>query len=175
MIRPIVDHAEKQPEVELEIHRALENISKKRLRFREYKVDSKTYVASEDFPDMAPTEWSDIHRFLLVWKRWLKEGGQFTDHKGQNLLGDWTKVRTDLSNPLESKEIQKKIEDVGIAALPLLIENIRSGETDLIRVVSKLTDGKLKASVTQESCLAWWEANKEKYLIPFEDTKQTGH
>ncbi len=65
--------------------------------------------------------------------------------------------------------------DLGVLALPLAIEKIREGDTDLIAAINYWTDDALQKSADDagvaadkmsEYCLKWWEANKENWLLP---------
>jgi hypothetical protein len=52
-----------------------------------------------------------------------------------------------------------------------MIEEVQQGETALIPLISRLVDRELPEDATQQQCLAWWNKNKDKWLIPFEKGK----
>jgi hypothetical protein len=66
-----------------------------------------------------------------------------------------------------------KIEDVGILALPHIIENVKQGQTHLIRLFSRLVDGELPKDATPQQVLSWWDKNKDRWTIPYEKLTPT--
>ena len=64
---------------------------------------------------------------------------------------------------------------LGLATLPKLMEKLAEGDLRIVRTMHSLTSQKadLTGKTPAEraaSCLAWWEANKAYWLIPFPDT-----
>jgi len=69
---------------------------------------------------------------------------------------------------------KEKMWAMGLVALPSLLQKLREGRHDLLSVVVRITDGRANASAADpeartQLCLAWWEANKQDWLIPFEN------
>jgi len=66
------------------------------------------------------------------------------------------------------------IKMLGIAALPCMMERIGDGDYDMLPLVEELTDGATRApgraSERARFCLAWWEENKQNWIIPFPDS-----
>jgi len=61
--------------------------------------------------------------------------------------------------------LYEEIEKLGILALPLLIDKLRKGDKGTLKIISELTDKKVKVDATLDECLVWWERNKEFYKI----------
>ncbi len=63
---------------------------------------------------------------------------------------------------------------LGFAALPRLMEKLEGGDHELLDLIARRTRGRadLEGETPEEraaACLAWWEENKQYWLIPFPD------
>lgn len=70
-----------------------------------------------------------------------------------------------LGDEIKTQKILKEIENLGILALPLLVEEIAKGEDPLIQIVAELTDGQVAEDASPTACLAWWAANKSYWTM----------
>ncbi len=84
----------------------------------------------------------------------------------------------DLEDETKAGSALRKIEWLGKAALPLMVEKFRAGDYDMVPLMAKMTGAAActmasRPGETVESrardCLAWWEANKDEWTIPFPD------
>ncbi|MFW6119210.1 MAG: hypothetical protein ACOC7S_02645 [Planctomycetota bacterium] len=71
------------------------------------------------------------------------------------------------------------IRSLGVAALPRIMEKLEGGDHRMLNVVQGVTVGKanLEGESPAEraaSCLAWWEANRKWWSIPFPDRREEG-
>jgi len=57
---------------------------------------------------------------------------------------------------------------LGSGCLPHLMALIQGGNEALIRVFSGVVKGKIAPDSTAAECAAWWEANRDKYILPAE-------
>jgi hypothetical protein len=111
--------------------------------------------------------------------RWAKEpitawwqGGKRQAIERFDLLNNERKKLKARGLSTEEAVVRKSIRALGIAALPLIVDQLRAGDADLIETIQQITEGasKIVGVTTEEriaSCLAWWQDNKEKWLIPF--------
>jgi hypothetical protein len=97
--------------------------------------------------------------------RWWQEERHQAPERFRALNTQW-KAKTAEGKDAEAKATRRKIIDLGIPALPAVLEEIGQGDTDLIPVVSALTDGKVPKTATREACATWWAENKEKWTLP---------
>ncbi len=142
---------------------------RKMTRFRleaELNRDKKT-VTFPAFPELGVIK-RNKKPYKKAWSHWYKVAGrQLTKQQFENKYNNWKDAKT--KHPKNSDDVKyakrKLTQQVGVAALPLLIEKINKGETDLIDIVSGLTDGKIKRDATKQEVLLWWEKNKEKWTV----------
>ncbi len=112
--------------------------------------------------------YDDPNKIPELWSQWWRGGPQFTRARLEAKHSEWKAMKKE--NQLEKSNANSKLSemtDLGIPAIPFMVEKVKQGETDFIPLISKLTDKKLAETATKEQCLAWWEANKQKWLIPF--------
>jgi hypothetical protein len=70
----------------------------------------------------------------------------------------------------EAGKAYQNLLDFGIPILPLLVERLRAGQTCFIPVFEEITkSGAIvhgpNAETTSQNCIAWWERNKEDWVI----------
>lgn len=102
---------------------------------------------------------------------WWKGGRKQTKERFESLYTKWKSYKS-RGMSVEANKILKSIRAaLGIAALPLIVEKARQGDKELVSVMSELTGGKVRDKATVTECLAWWQANKQNWLIPFPNKK----
>jgi len=123
-------------------------------------------VQFNDFPELGKIP-IDQDPWKRLWKHWYKVGRQWTKQQFEKKYDDWkeAKNKSPLASSALSFQKQKLRCQLGIAALPLLIEKINAGETDLIDIVSELTHEEIERNATKQEVTLWWQNNKEKWLI----------
>jgi hypothetical protein len=69
-----------------------------------------------------------------------------------------------------------RMQSLGIAALPRVMEKLDAGDDSMLEVVRKITKPLERQDVAADraNCRAWWRANKERYIVPFPDQAQKG-
>jgi hypothetical protein len=105
------------------------------------------------------------------WFNWWNNGSDFTNQRFEAKHNEWKamKKETDLEKSNAKRKLSE-MTDLGIPAIPFMVEKVKQGETALIPLISKLTDKNISETATRQECLDWWEANKKKWLIPFPET-----
>ena len=125
----------------------------------------------EEFPDIVAASGPPDYRIL--WQRWWDGGQSLADWRFESLYGQWRAAKSRASAD-EASGLLVKVRDIGLPALPPMIEKVSTGEAQLLPVVQDLTSGAATTtgSTPQErtqACVAWWNQNKAKWLIPFPD------
>ncbi len=118
----------------------------------------------EEFPDMVNE--SRPPGGVEVWPRWWTEGPKHTGERFAALYGEW-KALKDEGREEDAQAKYQRITDLGIAALPWLVEKVQAGDTAPIPALSTLTDGEVKPDATAEQCVEWWNANKANWTLPW--------
>jgi len=163
-ILPLLAAADADPKVDEYVNSALHHIL--RVRFRRLGGGGKMKIA--EFPELG----GDLSRGRdnrKVWRRFLEVGRDRAEARFSQRYGDYARLRRE--SPEKTKAIKSQVSAItrwGLAALPLMMEKIAEGDTSLVPLVSELVDGKVAPDATQAQCLAWWQANKERWLIPFD-------
>jgi hypothetical protein len=69
-----------------------------------------------------------------------------------------------------------RMQSLGIAALPRVMEKLDAGDDSMLDVVRKITKPLERQDVAADraNCQAWWAANKERHIVPFPDQAQKG-
>jgi hypothetical protein len=117
----------------------------------------------EEYPDIASKGGPPDSREL--WLRWWQQERHRAPERLATLRSEW-RSQVAAGKDKEAKETRQRIVDIGIAALPAMQKMIAQGDTDLIPIVSELTDGKVSKSASKEACATWWAENKEKWTLP---------
>ncbi len=159
---------EKQQEDHL-LGYALHKITKLRLHTRRLGKDPNEWVWTvEEFPDIRETQGPADSRTL--WLRWWREGRSLTDRRFASLYLEWRELKREEADE-EAQRVYRRMIDLGIAALPNMMDKIKEGRKELIPAVSELTDGDVDKAAEVSECIKWWKENKEKWLIPFPEEK----
>ena len=120
------------------------------------------------FPDYTElgTLKSINEKYRKSWIRWFKVVKASTQQHFIELYNNYSEVKQSRFNEKSAISYSRsKIADLGIAALPLIIQKIEKGEADLIPLVSQLTDNKIKSDAQKKEVLDWWKSNKDKLTI----------
>lgn len=115
------------------------------------------------------TEWpegklGDAKTAAGMYMHWWKEGRFKTGERFAELHGKWKTLKSE-NKEKESREAYQQVVDLGIAALPSLIDKVNQ-EPELVAAISALSDGTLPATATPADCRRWWEENKQKFELP---------
>ena len=134
-----------------------------KVKFRaERREDGRGYVF-EEFPGLKPGE--------NVWLRWWKEGRRRTPQRFEKLCKEWKELRAQ-GKEEEAWEKYQRIRDLGIVALPCIMEKVEADEGWLIPALSYLTDNAVKPYAGPDECAAWWKQNRGNWTIPEEVTPE---
>jgi len=134
------------------------------------KITKKRFEEYERPKDYA----GDSKSYAKVVIQWWPKGRKLTpQHFGQR-YSQWKNLKGEGKED-EAKKKSEEIRSLGIAALPVMVEKVKEGEKELIPLISKLTDGQVDPNASPSQCFAWWQDNKEKWLIPFPNNRPTAN
>ena len=103
----------------------------------------------------------------VVWKRWWEEYRPTIPARVEVLHRQW-KGAIDQGKSAEAEQLYGAMRDLGVLALPPVVDAISQGEQGLVPLVSDLTDGAVKADASKEQVITWWADNKAKWTLPEE-------
>ncbi len=135
--------------------KAIEEIAKVKIRGKYDK--EKKRIIFPDLPDLEPGE----NVYLYWWRKGRKQTPQLFD----NFYSEWQGLKKE-GKEKEAKIKYQRIKELGIAALPYMVEYVEQGDSDLINAISELTEGAITESTKPSECVDWWNKNEEKWTIP---------
>jgi hypothetical protein len=103
--------------------------------------------------------------FSDVWLRWWNDERFHAPERFEKLHAE----RQALLQQGDAKGAQEKyerIQNLGIAVLPCLRDKIGQGATDLVPIMSALTNGAVKPDASPADCAKWWNAHKQEWTLP---------
>jgi hypothetical protein len=118
----------------------------------------------EEFPEVSYAMGESLDWRTLP-RRWWEEADVLVPRLFAERYRLW-KDAVAQGPPEEVAKRLKRLRDLGVWALPLMIEKVRAGDADLIASVSYLTDGALPEDATAAECLRWWEEHKADWIVP---------
>ncbi|MFO7947434.1 MAG: hypothetical protein R6V19_11555 [Armatimonadota bacterium] len=122
----------------------------------------------DKFPDMR----SDTGQPKKVLERWYATGETWTPKKCAEYFHQYNKLKAN-GEQEQAGQALRKITELGIAALPWLVQRIGDGNTELIPIAAQITKGKyrpkpaLKAEASPRQVVEWWEEHKQRWVIPW--------
>ena len=128
-----------------------------------YPVPGQEVYTIEEFPAFPST--GDRPSNVDLWLRWWDHDRFGTSQRFAALYSEWQDL-TRHGRTREAGEKWQRIRDLGIAALPCLVEKVAQGAADLVPIVSYLTDDTVKADLKPQDCVTWWEQHKQDWTLP---------
>jgi hypothetical protein len=135
------------------------------------KVEFNTELKRAQNPKMevlAELSRQDANTLPELWSQWWCGGPQFTRGRFDAKRNEWKAMKKETQ--LEKSNANSKLSemtDLGIPAIPFMVEKVGQGETDFIPLISKLTDKELAEDASIAECLDWWKSHKQQWLILF--------
>lgn len=96
---------------------------------------------------------------------WYTTGRKQTPQRFNQLYTDWKNLKK-RGKTNEANAKYQKMCDLGIDALPLIMQQIEKGDKELIPMASYLTDNNVKPDTKPSDCLNWWNNNKDEWTLP---------
>ncbi len=163
---PILPYVMEKLSKDFKLEIIVENLTKKNFHFT--RTGEEDYYTVEEFPDIK--QKTRLNRRML-WLRWWNEGRKQTPQQFEKLYQEWKSLKKK-GKTEEAEEKYQRVKDLGITALPYMIEKIEQGDSELIPALSELTDGQVDKNVKKEECLSWWKKNKDKWTLPPVESKE---
>jgi hypothetical protein len=143
-----------------------------------YNVDEWMVSDVKEFPELGTMTFRTSYK--KMWQHWFKNGREYTEREFDQRYNQWKQKRAYMRSRHPDKDeayaakaaalTRKKIMGLGIAALPYMIDKVNQGDIHMISSISELTGGQLKKNATKTECLVWWNNNKQKWLITFNNS-----
>lgn len=116
------------------------------------------------FPQLGQFK-SGYDMYSEFWRYWFSIGKNWTKQEFEKRNQKYLEAKRSPEEKYAITSARKQIIELGIACIPLMIQKIEKGETDLIPLVSQLTDNSVKNDASAKEVLDWWKTNKDKWTI----------
>lgn len=128
---------------------------------------------TEEFSDLIETDLR--YDASKVWLRWWLEGKERTPVWFAERYPKWIDLKQQ-GKEADAKVMYQKLLDIGLPAIPLWLEKLNANPDAATKqaigeALSYLTDGDVKAGLTEAEYSAWWKLNQDKWTIPFPQSK----
>ena len=150
----------------------MEVICKRRLEYHLDRAATKpgnpVYVC-EDLPGYGPDHGDPKKE--VMWLYWWNEVREQTPELFAGHYEEWKALRDEGKTEEAAKSLES-IKNLGIDALPSVMEAVAAGDKDMVPVAAYLADvpwitgEKASDAMTRDECVAWWNANREHYVMP---------
>ena len=145
------------------VGKALADITKAELHLRNQTL--RPGVERWTVDELPGLEWSDDPDDRDIWLRWWNEARFHTPGRFAKLHDD-RRALLQQGDAKGAKEKYQQIQDLGIPVLPCLVDRIGNGATDLVPIMSALTNGGVKADAKPQDCVKWWNQHKDEWTLP---------
>ncbi|HML74731.1 MAG TPA: HEAT repeat domain-containing protein [Anaerohalosphaeraceae bacterium] len=173
-IEPILQAATMYKIDDIAVSRAMKKMTKYRLNIEFNSVNN--IVTIPDYPELGIVQYEEgksKYVFREIWSRWYQNGKSLLEKKYKEKYDEYIKTKKDPSQLEETRSrTRQDIVSLGVPALPMIIQKIEQGETDLVPVVAVLTNNEISKDANQTEVLQWWKENKERWII-FKEEQST--
>jgi len=125
----------------------------------------------DEFPEMGRKK-DPPSNLDEVWQRWWQDRENLTKRWFEERYAAWKTLKAE-GKEKEAAAKLKRIEELGIDALPLLVERVEKGDSELGGVIAELSNRpwapaemRLPKGATSAQCATWWAENKAKWTLP---------
>ena len=142
---------------------ALTDITKVEFHFRNEILGLRKERWTVD--ELPGVQWDHDPDDREVWRRWWTQERFHAPERFEKLCAE----RQALLQQGDAKGAQEKyerIQNLGIPVLPCLLDKIGQGATDLVPILSALTNGDVKPDASPADCAKWWNAHKQEWTLP---------
>ena len=103
-----------------------------------------------------------------MYINWWRNERKKTPEQFEKLFKAWQTYKRNKKGK-EAKRVFKQMKNLGIIAIPFIIEKIKQDELEFINMVSELTDGDIPENSNKEKCIKSWGKYKRKWMISIND------
>lgn len=171
-IEPILQAATTQKIDGFAVSRAMIRMTKYQLNLKVKLLDdhqTDNTVMVPDYPELGVyhLDGKNIESiYPEFWNRWYKNGKRGFGMIFEDKYNRFIQEKLDYPEKKEAQGYrQRDIASLGVPALPMLIQKIEQGETDLIPIVAELTNNEISRDADKTKVLQWWKENKERWII----------
>jgi len=107
----------------------------------------------------------------LLWLRWWQERGKRTPVWFHQRYREWQRLEREGKQDEANQQYQLIVE-LGLEALPLMVDTMKKGSSDLVPALSRLTNRAVKEDAKPAECVQWWNDNKDKWTLPPPESKE---
>jgi len=134
--------------------------------------DAVTVITKKRFEEYEQAEYNvrDSRSTATAVVKWWARSRKETPRNFSLLYVRWKTLRSQGKRE-QAKEQLGQMRGLGIAALPIIVQSIERGDRQLIPLVSELTGGATDPNASAAQVASWWGKDKEKWLIPFPNSK----
>jgi hypothetical protein len=143
---------------------AIEDIAKFRPHIRSHRTQQGPLWTVDEFPDVRRPVGRPLDAGA-IWLRWWHERRERTPEWFDQRYREWKRLKTE-GKQEEAKQQYQLIVDLGLEALPLMVETMKKGSSDLVPALSKLTNGAVSEDAKPAECVQWWKQNKGDWTLP---------
>lgn len=133
-----------------------------RLNLPFFIITKKTFEES-DYPE-DPKARKDARAGNKMVIQWWEEGRKETPQRFSNLYAEWKHLR-EAGKDKEATSKYYMIRNLGIDALPLIVQKIGQGDSELVPIVAYL-DNDVSSTATVSQVVSWWAENRDKLTLP---------
>jgi len=127
-----------------------------------FALITKKVFEKEDFPEGAIQGDAIINARMYI--DWWHNGIKNTSDSFNRYYQEWKRYLAE-KNTEEAEKKLKNIKNLGIAAIPFMIDKIKEGDMEFIKIISDHTNGSLNENASKDECIQWWKENSDKYTI----------
>jgi len=143
----------------------LESITKWRLHWDKGAGPQGELVwLCDEFPDVSRTPGGPSNNARLI-RRWWEEAEVVVPRLFAVRYGKWKELKAEGAGD-EVAKVFKRLLDLGVWALPLIMERLTAGEVEMVPAISYLTDGAISKEASIDECKLWWEQHRSSWLVP---------
>jgi len=107
----------------------------------------------------------DSRTKLRMYIKWWEEGRKETPQRFSNLYAEWKHLK-EMGKNKEATSKYYMIRNLGIDALPYIVQKIGQGDSELVPIVAYLADNDVSSTATVSQLVSWWAENKDKLTLP---------
>lgn len=109
-----------------------------------------------------------------LWRFWWEQGRHKVPTVFEGLYRKWKQKESE-GNRAEAGKLLKRITNLGLFALPCVVEKVLAGDEGLRPVLVELTDGAISKDTDAATTKAWWQTKKQGWAILWSPAKRYPH
>ncbi len=99
-----------------------------------------------------------------VYPYWWETGRKMVPQLFQKLYRQWKRKKA-AGDTERAKDRYQRIVDLGLMALPCIVDKVLAGDADLMPALVTLSDGAISKDAKPEAIRAWWTTRKKELKV----------